>query len=504
MILMLLSRSLSLVSSLVYTTFFGNTLKLNIYSYAIQFPVIVFNSFGTALATIVIPVFAGYIGKGDKKRAFAFANNVISISIAVATGLTVAGIFLAPVFPRFTEFKDNGYGFAVKALRIMFPVMIFYALNYILQGILQSFEKFNMPAFVSVPSSLTVILYVLFLGGRFGVEGLIVATFIGLSLQAVVLIPPVLKTEYRYRPSFDFKNEDIKRSVKMMIPIIIGTSAYQFNMFFNITIVANYENAVTITTIVQKLILYAVLAFIYSVTAVVYPRLTVLAANNNINEFKTSLNKVIRFLIYLLIPATAGFVVMRYKLFDLLVGWGKITSSEVNFAASLLAIFAAGIIGIGIKEVVDRAFYSLNDTKKPAYNGIIIMVVNVVCVLSLKPLLGVYSVPLGYSASILLGAAALIFMLRQKIGAMGGRKILNTVFKTTASSVIMLAAVIPLNSFFGRYMFEFELMDKLIKLIIPAATGSVVYFISTWFLKVEETKIIISKITGKIRKMKFN
>jgi len=498
MILMLISRSMSLVSSLVYTTYFGNTLEINIYSYAIQFPLIVFNTFGTALATVIIPIFAGYLGKGEKNKAFSFANNVISLSIAFTIILTVLGWLIAPILPRFTEFKNNGYQFTVEALRIMFPVMIFYALNYILQGILQSFERYNMPAFVSVPSSLAVIGYVLLFGGRYGVRGLLVATFIGLSLQGLVLIPPVFKTEYRYKPSFNFKDDDIKKAVKLMLPVVIGSSAYQFNMFFNVTMVANYENAVTITTIVQNLILYSVLAFVYSITAVVFPRMTIMIARNNMEQFKTSLNKIIRTLSFFLIPATFGFVAVRSRLIDFLVGWGKITRNEVDFAAIMLALYAIGILGIGIKEVVDRAFYSMNNTRMPAYNGLIIMIANVAAVLSLQPFLGVYAIPLGYSVSILIGAVSILYMIRKRIGAFGVGKILQSLFKNVFASIIMLIVVVAFNILLNGISIGYTIIDKAAKLIIPSFVGAAAFFGVAYILKTEEARDIAGNIAKRV------
>jgi len=67
MIIMILSRLTSLLSNMAYITFYGINLETDIYSYAIQLPNIFFNSLGTAIATVFIPIFAGYIGTGEKK-----------------------------------------------------------------------------------------------------------------------------------------------------------------------------------------------------------------------------------------------------------------------------------------------------------------------------------------------------------------------------------------------------------------------------------------------------
>ena len=262
---MILSRLLALVSTQVYMSFYGaDNLELNIYSYAIAIPNTIFNCFGTALSTVFIPIYAGHLAKGENDKAARFANNIITIASAFTAALILVGIALSPVLPKLTSFDSGeGYSFAVKALMIMMPVMLFYGLNYIFQGILQSKGKYGWPAFVSVPSSLVVIGYVFTLGDKYGVTGLLLATFIGLSLQALILIPPAIKAGFRYKPSFKLKDEDVINAGKMTVPVLIGVSAYQFNMFFNTTMIARFDGMVTLLTFVQNIVVYMVLAFVY-------------------------------------------------------------------------------------------------------------------------------------------------------------------------------------------------------------------------------------------------
>lgn len=498
MVIMVFSRLMALVSNQVIAAFFGFGLELDIYAYALQLPNIIFNSLGTALVTIVIPIFAGYIGTGQKERAYKFANDVTSLSFVFTLSLALLGMLAAPLFVLPTGFRHEGYGFAVTALRIMFPVVIFYSMNYILQGILQSLGRFNMPAFVSVPSSLVIILYVVLLGHRYGVRGLIIATFIGLSLQALILIPPAFRTEYRFKPSFDYKSEDIRNAFKLIPPVLIGTSAYQLNMLFNVTMAANFKNTVAIINFVQNLILYAILAFIYSVTAVVFPKFTMLAASNDMEGFKSTLLKVLKTILYFLIPATAGFIALHYQLINFLYGWGKVTGDNISLAGWMLGLYALGITGVGIKEVVDRVFYSLKDTKKPAIGGLIVMAVNIAATLALVWLIGVRGIPLAYSISALTGALTLLYMVKRKIGAFGGKSLLLMVMKAVAASAVMLAVILPVSMFLGRYTLGIALTDKALKLLIPVAVGAGAYFIATYLLKVEEAVEVLEKVKARV------
>lgn len=492
-IIMMLSRLLSFFASIAYMTHFGENLQMDIYSYALQFPNIIFNSFGTALVTVVIPIFAGYIGTGDKDRAHKFANNIITLSIASAVLLSVLGIVLAPVFPLLTRFKYDGYNFAVTALRIMIPVIVFYAMNYVLQGILQSLGRFNMPALVSIPSSVAVIIYVYMFSKMFGVLGLVIATASGLAMQGLILIPPLYRTDYRYRPSFDVKDEDIKKAMFLIAPVLLGTCAYPLNMLYNITVSANFKDTVALMTFVQNIILYSVLAFIYSITSVIFPKLTMLASQNNMDEFRTSLIKVIRIVIFFLIPTTFGFILLRHQLLDLIIGWNKITKENVNLASDILALYSIGITGVGIVEVVYRAFYSMKNTVWPVVNSIIIVVVNIIASIILIRFKGPLGIPMAYSISAITGMVVLLCLFRRHMGDFGLKKLAGPVLKVVLSCIVMALAVILCTRLLTGFENGHAFIVKGVHLFVPAAVGALVYFSCTMLLKVEEAPELLSR-----------
>ncbi len=501
MVIMILSRLLALVSTQVYMSFYGaDNLELNIYSYAIAIPNTIFNCFGTALSTVFIPIYAGHLAKGEDKKAAQFANNIITIASVFTLALILVGIGLSPVLPKLTSFNSGeGYSFAVKALMIMMPVMLFYGLNYIFQGILQSKGKFGWPAFVSVPSSLVVIGYVFTLGDKYGVTGLLAATFIGLSLQALILIPPAIKAGFRYKASFELKNEDVITAGKMTVPVLIGVSAYQFNMFFNTTMIARFDGMVTLLTFVQNIVVYMVLAFVYSVTAVVYPKLTSSAAEGKMDEYKNTLSSVLSSTLTLLVPITFGFMTVRNPMLQLISNYGKITDTDIEKAGLLVLMYAIGIIGVGSKEILDRAFYALKDTKLPAINGFIIMGVNVALSLTLTNVIGAYGIPLAYSVASLVGLVVLLVALRSKIGSYC--KGLGTNFvKCLVSGIIMALSVIAVNYGLDKVLLADTLIVRLVKLGVPVCVGVAVYGVMVIILKVDAVKPIIGALKRKLLK----
>ncbi len=481
-----LSRLMSLLSVQLYLSWYGaNDPWLNIYDYALKAPNIIFTCIGTLLTTIVVPTYSAMLAKADNGRGEKFLNDVISISSLLILCLIGFGFILAPAFFKLSAFGESPekLAYAVFSLRVLLPVMFFYGLNFIFQGILQSHGHFKLPAAVTIPSSLITIGYVLLLGNRFGVTGLLFATLIGLSLQALFLLPAVIKTGYRFHLSFDWKDEALVSCAKQSAPILIAVSAYQMNTLFNLTMALRLgQNA--ILSYVQNIILVSILAFVYAITAVYYPKLSVLWAQEDREGYKQTLSQVLQVVTVFLIPATVGFILIRYSLFELIARWGKVTAEDVGIAGNIMALYALGILPLGFKEILDRAFYAQKNTRVSALFGFIIMAVNIALSLLLIDKLGIYALPLSYSISSSVGVLGLWLIMGKKIGGFN-KGLLVIIRNGLLSSLVMGCAILLVNRFLLNGLGD-GLVERAVKLFVPVALGGVCYLAFFQFLYKEE------------------
>lgn len=500
------SKAIALLSSQVIAAFFGAGGRMDVYMTALQLPNTVFLSVGTALTTVVIPIFATHLQKGNSEKAFRFGDNITGLTLLTGIILSILGILVSPVIVLFTRFKNDLYGFAVMAFQLMFPLMIFTGLYFIFQGVLQSYGRFAIPAAVSAFSGATIILYTFLFGKKYEVGGLLAAAFIGIALQSLVLIPGIYRAGYRLRPALDFRDEDIRKALKLMVPVILGTSAYQVNMLFNILMSASFHTGPTLLTLMQTLSVNMMLVFIYSMTAVLFPRLTRLAADGDMGGFKRDFRGSVNMMIFLLVPASAGFISVGRQLVELLYMWGKFTADNVTLASHILVLYSIGFVGVGVKEAADRAFYSLNDTKFPMINGIIISVVNIATGLAsiYAAGMGVAGLALGYSISFLAGAAILVVRLHRKIGGIGMKNIIITLIKVTIASVAMYLAVSAVVCLTGKIRIDSILIGRAVKLLVPVAAGVLAYSAAALLLRVDQAVLLYSRVVNRVRPARTN
>ena len=237
MILMLVGKLLSLLANQVYLSYFGaDNEQLNIFSWVLQIPNYLFQSLGTGLSSTVIPLYAALLAQKKHREASRFGSNIICITSLGMVLLIGLGMAASLFLPNLTDFSDKAY--ATKALMIMMPVMFFYAMTNIYQGILQSMDRHLSAALINLPSGIVILLYIAFLADRFGVTGLLWTVVFGLFLQFAILPLPAHRAGFRFRPVVDFRDENIRTVGRMMLPVVLGASAYQFNMFFNNTMMS--------------------------------------------------------------------------------------------------------------------------------------------------------------------------------------------------------------------------------------------------------------------------
>ena len=283
----------------------------------------------------------------------------------------------------------------------------------------------------------------------------------------------------------DFKDDNIRTVGRMMLPVVLGASAYQFNMFFNNTMMSAVEpESVTLFNFVQTLILSSVMTLVLAIPSVKYPALTVCAAKEDMMGFRKELSGTMGGMIYLLTPIAFGLIVLGHPLLELISLHGKVVPENIVTEATFLTMYSLCIVFLGLKEIADRSLYSLRITKVSAWIGVVIMAVNIVFgwILSRMTPLGAAGIPLGYSIGVIVGTSWLLFRLKKEILYFGGG-LMGTTVKSLLGAAVMSAAVIAAHRFLAGILSSGSIVERIILVAVPTVLGMVVYFALTYLMK---------------------
>lgn len=483
--------------------YFGTGIEANAFEAAYALPDLLFTSIGTALSTTFIPVFTGYLSRDSKENAVHFTRNVVSVLVVLTLALSMIGVGLAPwivkiFYPGFTD--PRMYNMTVMLVRIMFPVIIFIASSFTYVGVLQAQGEFNIPAMISLPSNIINIFYLIFLSSFFGIYGFGVAVLIGWTSQVLIQIPALRKKGFTYKPTLSFKDEGLRKMFVLAGPIILVTLVQQVNVFISNGMASKLgDNAIAVLRYAFYLYTIIVGVFTYALSAVVFPSLSRMHADQNYDELKRLINKAIKTVLLVLFPIMIGLMILRVPIIQVLLQRGKFNAESTHLTSMVLFYYAVGALGLGVQEILNKAFYAIHNTKAPMTAGVVGALLNIGLNLILVKYLSFGGLALSTSITALVVAAILLFRLSSKIPGLIEKETLISAVKIAVSSILMGAAVYFSYKFLQGHAVSF--LKTLIVLSSVTMTGIVVYLLANLMLKTDEVLMFTDILKNRYAKL---
>jgi len=414
------SRLLGLIREVLVAYLFGTGGDTSAYVAAFRIPDLLFliimaGSFGSAF----VPVFAGFLGRGDRERAWRLASAVLTWSVlSVAVVAVLAFVFAGPLTDLMVgemapEFRRK----TVDLMRLLLLSPIFLGLGIAAKGILEAQDQYLYPALAPLVYNVGIILGGLLLADRIGIYAFGVGVVVGAVGHLAIQIPAVLRSGLRFRPTLDPRTDGLGTVWSLLLPRVLGQAAFQVN-FIVVTRFAGSIDDASISGLNfawQLLMLpHGVLAL--SISTVIFPSLSRLWDQGRTDDVRALFLSAIRPLVYLTIPASVGLFAFRESIVRVLFGFGAFTDESAVLVAAPLAYFALGLVGYALVEALTRVFYAMRDTITPVIAGVSTIVVNIaLCALFIGPL-GIAGLALSLSLTTLIEGVILGLVLLHRLG----------------------------------------------------------------------------------------
>ncbi|MFZ5946021.1 MAG: murein biosynthesis integral membrane protein MurJ [Bacillota bacterium] len=504
MIAMTLSRIFGYIRDVVIYTKFGQDFRTDAYNAAFSIPDFLYYLLvGGALSSAFIPVFSSYIAINKEEDGWEAASTVFNVVmilmlLGISLGLIFTPALIKILVPGFT---DQAFHLTVLLTRIMFAQSFFMALNGISQGILHSYKHFFSPALGSVLYNLGIIVVGILLVERIGIMGFSLGVVIGAMVNFLVQIPALMKIGVRYKPVINLKHPGVIKIFTLMLPVFIGLSVTHFNLFVNQFLASSLPyGMISALRAAQRIMQLPIGVFAIAVALAVFPTLTGYAARKEEKEFKKTMSLGVRTVIFITLPSAVGLIALKVPIVRAMFQQGEFTAANTQATAYALLFYSLGLIGYSAQQVLNRAFYALQDTKTPVTVGIVTIFINIAFnFLLIKPL-GHGGLALAYSIAGLANMVLLLYHLRIKIGHIDGRHMVNSFVKTLIASLIMGIAV-----YFTANLIELNLditkkSIQITQVLIGVGVGALVYSIIVSLLRMEESAMVMGILTRRLRR----
>ncbi|TMB50823.1 MAG: murein biosynthesis integral membrane protein MurJ [Chloroflexi bacterium] len=488
----LASRTLGWLRLLVIGSQFGAGRELDAYFAAFRIPDAIFQLVvAGALSAALIPVFQGYRAKGDEAEAWRLASSVINLVVIALSAFSLLMAIFAPwIVPLITPgFDAPTTELTIRMTRVMLLSPVFIGMGAVVSGILNSYERFAVPAIAPLLYNLAIIVAAIVLAPLIGVEGLAVGVAVGSLAHLLIQLPQVASVGQRYDLSLSINHPGVRRVAWLMAPRTLGLAAVQINFLASTLLATGQpEGSVTAYNYGFQLMQVPVGVVGVSVAIALFPRLSRDAALGNLDVVRHQLSSAMRVLLFIALPLTAVMTVLREPLTAVFFQYGLFSRQSTDLTAVALLYFTLGLAAQCLVPILARAFYALQDTATPVLWAIVTVALNIPLMVWLVGPMGVGGLALALSVTASLEVLGLLWALRGRLGGLDGRDLLSSTLRSTVA-----AAVAALVMFGGLQLTQVSLpalldhaLGRLVVLLALSALGGGVFLGAAALLRSQE------------------
>jgi len=499
----ILSRVFGLLRDRLLSSNFGAGQTLDAYYAAFRLPDLIFNTLVLgALSSAFIPIFLSYWQR-NKDEAWRIANSVLNVLLILISGLVIVLFIFAPffVYLMVPGFNQPTRLLTINLTRIMLISVLFFTFSNLFGGILNSFRRFLAYSLAPVMYNLGIIFGILFLVPPFGLAGLAWGVVFGAFLHLLVQWIAAHRTGFRWQLALDYLHPGVKKIGLLMLPRCFGLAISQFNLIVT-TLIASFlvVGAVAIYNLAFNLISFPINIFGTSLAIAVFPVFSQTLINGQIKEFIYHFSKTVRRILYLIIPISFIYILLRAQIVRLVLGAGLFSWRDTVLTAEAVGFFSLSLFAQALIPVLARAFYAQQDTKTPVKVALICLVINLVGGIILAQLMGIGGLALAFSLSSIINLALLISILNRRFGNLDLKKIINSLIKIIFFSILM-AGIVQLVKYQIAPLVNMQtFVGVLIQFLCAVGIGGLVYLILSLIFRFEEVIIIKEQVLRLIKR----
>ena len=487
---------------------------------------------GGALNAVFIPQLVRRM-KDDADSGAAYADRLITLTGLVLLACAVVTVLAAPLLVDL--YATSSYDSAQRELatafaRLCLPQIFFYGIYALIQQVLNSRGVFGPPMFAPIANNLVAIatfgVFIAIAGTSAAADGVLTAdqvvllgagTTLGVAVQALILLPVLVRSGYRYRPRFDWRDAGLGKAGQLAAwtlgLVIVNQAGYV--VITRLATLANV-NATDAGLVAAGLTTYqkANLVFMLphsvitvSIVTALLPGLARIAHAGQLRQVADDVASAMRLVAALLVPVVAALIVVSPGLLVLLFGYGAATPEQATIAGLITSVFMLGLLPFSLFYVLFRGFYALEDTRTPFWASVVMNVVALAV-----------AVPLFYAVSGGAQVAALAFgyvcgfwatfivawiVLGRRLQGLDTRRTLGSFGRMLLAGAVTVAAAFATQWLLVTYVTGGG-PDNRVGIVVNVVLASTValgtYLLLARLLRITEVSQVIAVLRGRIRR----
>ena len=400
----LASRVTGLARELLIASAFGASALTDAFNVAFRIPNLFRRLFAEgAFSQAFVPVLAASRAQHGQEATHELINSVATVLAWAVLVLSVLGVLMAPwlVWALASGLQQDarGYAVAVDMTRWMFPYIAFMSLVALSAGILNTWQRFAVPAATPVLLNVSVIAAAWYLSpwlerqGLEAIYALPAGVMLGGVLQLAVQIPALhrlgLLPRLGWGPSAvpkAWRHPATRNILGLMAPALLGVGVAQISLLINTQIASHMApGSVSWLTYADRLMEFPTAMLGVALGAVLMPQLAAAKATGDAERYAAMLDWGLRLVLMLALPCAAALLVFSQPLVSVLYHYGAFTDRDVQQTTLALTGYGVGLLGLVAIKVLAPGYYASQNIRTPVRIAVAVLVLTQLFNLVLVP-----------------------------------------------------------------------------------------------------------------------
>ena len=493
------SQVLGLVRQRLLVGIFGASNTLGVYLASTRMPDFLFQLIiAGALSSAFIPVFSEYLGKGKNEAAHRLGSTLLLVGLFIFTVFSLFLFIFADYFSKLIApgFSSSQIILMANLTRVIILGEILFIFGSFLSAILQSYNHFFIPGIASAMFNLGIIIGIVILSPFVGIFSAAWGVVLGAFIFVIVQLPLVRRVGFSFKPSFSLKTAGVMEVLKLMWPRTLSIGIFQVGTLITVTLVSFLPNPgrnYVIFDYAQTLAFAPVVLFGQAIAQAAFPVLS--KERDRLEDFKTTFITSLNQMLYLVLPISALFLVLRIPMVRLIYGASQFDWGATVLTGRTLAFFSISIFAQSLVYLVSRGFYALHDTKTPLIVGALttglMLLIGGLFIFIYH--FGIESIAIAYSIGSIINIFVLFLFLDKRTGGFDKIPLIISLTKITIATLFTgFALYIPIK-LLDQLVFDTTKTINLILLTgISSMAGLLLYLFLTWLFNVKEAIMFIT------------
>ena len=488
---------------------------------------------GGALNAVFVPQLVRRM-QDDSDGGQAYADRLLTLVGTALLALSVVAVIAAPlIVDLYTpdDYPQAEFELAVAFARLCLPQILFYGVYTMLSQVLNARGRFGAPMFAPIANNIiaiaTFLLFIAVAGTSAAADGdltssqvliLGIGTTLGVALQALILIPILLRSGHVWRLRFDWRDAGLGRAgilafwtvalvlVNQATYVVIARLATQANIDATVAGVT----AAGLTTYQKAHLVFMLPHSVITVSIVtaMLPAMSRLAHSGDLARVGREIGSTMRLVSAFIIPIAAILMLTGSGLAVLLFGYGAAVPAQAAIMGQIVSVFMIALLPFTLFYVLLRGFYALEDTRTPFFITVAFSLVWLVLAVPLFRIVGsggpqVASLALAYGVSYWVGMTVSWILLARRLGGIDSARTLKALLRMAAAGAIALLVMFGTRALLIASVTGLGSQDKgsvLVMVVTVSAVGILSYLAAALLLRIREVSEMIGVVKRRVMK----